>query len=144
MSGTSLLHCGEAITIATLGLDAGGPKTHRVLTEPPLPPRTQHGGHLNANLTSQSIVVAAKDQLSCALGGEAAILNMKDGIYYGLDPIGADVWNLIQTPQRVADLREAMLRNYDVVPELCERDLIALLENLFSKGLIEVHSTASV
>ena len=99
---------------------------------------------MNANITSRSIVVVAKDQLSCSLGGEAAILSMKEGVYYGLDPVGAEVWNLIQTPQSVADLREAVVRGYDVLPELCERDLIALLESLLSKGLIEVCPAASV
>ena len=32
----------------------------------------------------------AKDQVSCDLGGEAALLHMNKGIYYGLDPVGAE------------------------------------------------------
>jgi len=35
---------------------------------------------------------------TCDLAGEAAILGLKNGIYYGLDPVGARIWNLIQTP----------------------------------------------
>jgi hypothetical protein len=92
------------------------------------------------NLSGQSIVVAAKDQVSCDLGGEAAILNIKSGVYYGLDPIGAQVWNLIQKPHRVAEVREAVVRDYDVEPERCERDVIALLESLLAEGLIEVQN----
>jgi hypothetical protein len=92
------------------------------------------------NLSGQSIVVAAKDQVSCDLGGEAAILNMKSGVYYGLDPIGAQVWNLLQKPHRVAEIREAVVRDYDVEPERCERDVIALLESLLAEGLIEVQN----
>jgi hypothetical protein len=92
------------------------------------------------SLSGQSIVVAAKDQVSCDLGGEAAILNIKSGVYYGLDPIGAQVWNLIQKPHRVAEVREAVVRDYDVEPERCERDVIALLESLLAEGLIEVQN----
>jgi hypothetical protein len=92
------------------------------------------------NLSGQSIVVAAKDQVSCDLGGEAAILNIKSGVYYGLDPIGAQVWNLLQKPHRVAEIREAVVRDYDVEPERCERDVIALLESLLAEGLIEVQN----
>ena len=44
-------------------------------------------------------MVATKDQVSCDLAGEAAILNIKSGVYYGLDPVGARIWNLMQEPR---------------------------------------------
>jgi coenzyme PQQ synthesis protein D (PqqD) len=90
------------------------------------------------NLSEQSVVTVAKDQVSCGLGAESAILNMKDGIYYGLDPIGTHVWKLLQTPRKIADIREVLLQEYDVEPERCRRDLVALLEDLLRAGLIEV------
>jgi coenzyme PQQ synthesis protein D (PqqD) len=65
---------------------------------------------------------------------EAAVLNVKDGIYYGLDPVGAHIWKLLQTPCKVADIQEALLQEYDVDPERCQRDLMALLEELLGAG----------
>jgi Coenzyme PQQ synthesis protein D (PqqD) len=90
------------------------------------------------SLSPQSVVTVTKDQVSCNLGAEAAILNTKHGIYYGLDPIGAEVWKLLQTPRKVVDIREVLLQDYEVDPERCERDLLALLEQLLGAGLIEV------
>jgi hypothetical protein len=90
------------------------------------------------SLSAQSVVTVTKDQVSCNLGPEAAILNMKDGIYYGLDPVGAEVWKLLQTPRKISDIHEVLLREYDVEPERCHRDLLALLEDLLGAGLIEV------
>lgn len=90
------------------------------------------------SLSGQSVVTATKDQVSCSLGPEAAILNVKDGIYYGLDPVGAHIWKLLQTPCKIADIHGALLREYDVEAERCERDLLALLEELLGAGLIEV------
>jgi hypothetical protein len=92
---------------------------------------------MTQSLNGQAVVVAAKNQ-SCDVGGEAAILSMQNGIYYGLDTIGARVWNLIQQPQSVADLREAILSEYDVEPARCERDLLDLLQALLAEGLIEL------
>jgi hypothetical protein len=89
-------------------------------------------------LSKQSVVTVAKDQVSCNLGDEAAILNMKDGIYYGLDPVGTQVWKLLQTPRKIADIHEVLLQEYDVEPERCQSDLLALLEDLLGAGLIEV------
>lgn len=93
---------------------------------------------MNAILSDQSIVVAAKDQISCDLAGEAAILNVKSGIYYGLDPVGARIWTLMQQPRAVAEIQNAITGEYDVEPSQCARDLRALLEKLLAEGLIEV------
>jgi coenzyme PQQ synthesis protein D (PqqD) len=89
-------------------------------------------------ISDQTVVVAAKDQVSCDLAGEAAILNIKSGIYYGLDPVGARIWNLMQQPRAVAEIQNAITNEYDVEPERCARDLVSLLEKLLAEGLIEV------
>ncbi len=86
----------------------------------------------------RSVIVAVKDQVSCNLAGEAAILNIKSGVYYGLDPVGARIWSLVQDPRTVEDVRSAIIDEYDVEPERCERDLMGLLEKLLAEGLIEV------
>jgi hypothetical protein len=90
------------------------------------------------SFSQQSVVTVTKDQVSCDLGAEAAILNMKNGTYYGLDPVGTQIWKLLQTPRKVGDIEEVLLQEYDVEPELCQRDLLVLLEELLGAGLIEV------
>jgi len=89
-------------------------------------------------VSEHSTVVVAKEQVSADLGGEAAILNLKDGVYYGLNPIGARIWTLIQEPRRVQDIRDILLKEYEVEPTRCERDLLALLQHLAAEGLLEV------
>lgn len=90
-----------------------------------------------------SIVVAAKDQISSDLGKEAVILNLKTGVYHGLDPVGARIWNLLQEPRTVNDILDALLNEYEVEPDRCERDLLALLQQLASEGLIEVRNATA-
>jgi len=86
----------------------------------------------------ESIVVATKDQVSADLSGEAAILNLKSGVYFGLNTVGASIWKLIQEPRSVNEINDALVQEYDVDPDQCEKDLLALLEELLSKELIEV------
>jgi len=93
---------------------------------------------MSSTISDRSVVVATKDQVSCDLAGEAAILNIKNGIYYGLDPVGARIWNLMQEPRAVAEIQNAITDEYDVEPERCAQDLVALLEKLLAEGLIEV------
>ena len=95
---------------------------------------------MSETICLKTIVVASKDNVSCSLGAEAAILNMSSGVYYGLDPVGAHVWSLLEQPRSVEDLRAAVMEEYEVEPAHCEADLLALLEKLRSEGLIEVRT----
>ena len=90
------------------------------------------------NIFLNTTVVASKEQASADLGDEAAILNLKDGVYYGLDPVGARIWKLIQTPRTVREVRDTLLEEYDVEVDRCEEDLIALLQQLAKNDLIDI------
>ena len=99
---------------------------------------------MTPTISDRSIVVAAKDQVSCDLAGETAILNIKNGVYYGLDPLGARIWNLMQEPRAVSEIQATISGEYDVEPERWARDLQVLLEKLLAEGLIEVINSAAV
>jgi hypothetical protein len=89
-------------------------------------------------ISEESVIVASKDQVSCDLAGEAAILDLKSGTYYGLDQVGATVWGMLSEPRRVIEVRNALLEQYEVEAEQCGRELIHLLGELRSSGLIQV------
>jgi len=89
-------------------------------------------------ITKDSKVVVTKDQVSCDLSGEAAILNLKDSVYYGLNIVGASIWKLIQEPKTVKEIREAILKEFEVEPDRCERDILELLQELSVHRLIEI------
>jgi hypothetical protein len=91
-----------------------------------------------SEITDGSIIQAVKEQASCRMAGESVILNLKRGLYYGLNPVGSWIWNKIQEPQSFKDLLDAMQREYDVDADVCGRDLIALLKALQENELIDV------
>ena len=89
-------------------------------------------------LAIESRVVASKDQVSSDLGSEAAILNLKNSVYYGLDPIGARVWQLIQEPTTIGQIRDVLRAEYDVEEAQLEADIRDLLQELAAQGLVEI------
>ena len=97
---------------------------------------------MDAAISLDSIVVASKDQASCSLEDEIAIVHLKAGVYYGLDPVGARIWELIATPRSVRAVRDALLAEYDVDAERCEGDLVTLLREMAAAGLVEVSDGA--
>ncbi len=93
-------------------------------------------------ITEHSTVVAAKGQVSSDLGGEVAILNLDAGMYYGLEEVGARIWELVQEPRLVEEIQAAILKEYEVDPARGRHDVLALLQELVDKGLVEVRDEA--
>jgi hypothetical protein len=89
-------------------------------------------------ISEHSTVVVTKDQVSADLSGEAAILNLKNSTYFGLNTVGASIWKLIQEPKRVSQIRDAIVEEYDIEPDRCEHDILELLRELSKHGLIEI------
>lgn len=57
--------------------------------------------------------------------------------YYSLDALGAMVWNLVQNPMTIREIRDAIAERFDLEPEAAERDVRNLLDEMQSNGLIE-------
>ena len=89
-------------------------------------------------LTPESRVVASKNQVSTNLSNEAVILGLHDSVYYGLDPVGARIWAMVQEPRSLASIVETLTIEYNVAAERALSDLIALAGMLIERGLLEI------
>jgi hypothetical protein len=93
---------------------------------------------MSETISKTSTVSAAPGQVSSTVEGEAVILNMETGVYYGLNPVGAWVWEALQTPQTVTGLIDGLVAEFEVEADRAEQDLTALLKDLAAASLIEV------
>lgn len=94
-------------------------------------------GSTDSPLARETIVVASRDQASTMVGAEAIILGMTDGVYYGLDGVGARIWTLIQSPRSLGGVAETLVAEFDVEPVRAWEDLCALTNELVERGLVE-------
>jgi hypothetical protein len=85
-----------------------------------------------------SIVMTNKYAVFADLAGEGVILEPESGMYYGLNQVGTRIWELIQEPTTVRALRDVILAEYEVEREQCEREILALLQDMAAKGLVGV------
>ena len=89
-------------------------------------------------LSESATIVVSKEQVSSRLGDETAILGLKNGVYYGLNPVGARVWNLIQQPRTLVELQEILASEYVVEGPRLESDLRLLIGQLAEERLVEI------
>ncbi len=83
-------------------------------------------------------VAIHQDAVFRELDGEAVILQLEAGMYFGLDPVGTRLWQLIEAHGQLRPVLEAALQEFDVPPDVLEQDLIELVSRLSEKELVVV------
>jgi hypothetical protein len=85
-----------------------------------------------------SRVSISEDAVFRELEGEAVIVHLDSGMYYGLDPVGTRLWQLIDTHGQLQPVFDAALEEFEVEPERLQRDLLQLVSELASRQLVVV------
>ena len=67
-----------------------------------------------------------------------ALMDIDSGNYYHYDPVGGQIWSLLDGNSDVASICRTLQGDYDVDPQTCERETIAFLRELHSLGLVAV------
>jgi hypothetical protein len=88
-------------------------------------------------LTSE--IQFSKDVLFRELEGEAVLLNIKTGVYFGLDKTGTAIWRLLEKNPHPASVIKTMVEEYDVSAADCREDLLKFISSLKKNGLLQVH-----
>jgi hypothetical protein len=71
------------------------------------------------------------------VGDETVILNLDSGVYFGLERVGARIWQLLGEGRTLAEVCDVIEKEYDGAREDIERDVLALVESLHAHNLIE-------
>ncbi|MBK6559590.1 MAG: PqqD family protein [Comamonadaceae bacterium] len=84
------------------------------------------------NLTNK--ISIPSQVMARTVGDETVILDLASGTYYGLDPVGARMWQLMGEGNSLSAVCETMLDEYDVTREALASDILRLTEELLTKG----------
>lgn len=91
----------------------------------------------NFPLQSSTKVVACRDGfIEAEIEDEILALSIEQGTCYGMNRVASRIWNLLAKPIPISDLCATLLAAYRVDPDVCERHVLDLLEELRAEGLI--------
>ena len=71
------------------------------------------------------------------LEGEAVVLNLKTGRYFGLDPVGTRIWQLLPD-HSLREILRLLVSEYEAGEQQIRADLLRLLEQLRDQQLVRV------
>jgi hypothetical protein len=88
-------------------------------------------------LTTFDTVVARRDAVvEREIDDEILALSIEQGICYGMNRVASRIWKLLSKPTRICDLCTTLLAAYRVDPDACERQVLDVLEELRTEGLL--------
>ena len=90
--------------------------------------------------TLTDVVCVSANQLASRVGDEVAILDLDHSVYYGLDPVGARIWELLQQPTALSSVLATILAEFEVDDATARVDLLALVDELADKHLVELRA----
>ena len=88
------------------------------------------------NLTDKPTIPA--QVMARQVGDETVILDLGSGTYFGLDPVGARIWQLIGEGKTLGEICDTMLDEYDVTRESLEHDVMELVARLLEQKLVSI------
>lgn len=94
-------------------------------------------------ITLASQARLSKDVVFHDLQGEMVLLNLKTGVYFGLDPVGSRIWHLLQAHPSLQKVLDSLVEEYDTTEAGCAQDLLSFTARLREKGLVEVSNSAA-
>jgi hypothetical protein len=87
-------------------------------------------------------LVPSKQAMESRVGEETVILQLESGTYYGLDPLGTDVWELLKRGMEPAAISDIVAREYGASREVVKADLRRFLSDLYAHAIVVDGSSA--
>jgi len=84
-----------------------------------------------------------KTLLGKKLDGEWVFLNLKNGVYYGLNETGSAIWDEISRSKDSKQILERLELTFGMDRSLLEKDLNQFLRELLREGLIRFEAAIS-
>lgn len=76
--------------------------------------------------------------IEAEVDGELVALHVENGTCYGFNSTATRIWAMIEEPKRLSALRDSLVGEFDVAPDVCEAELLDLLKDLEGDGLVEL------
>lgn len=88
-------------------------------------------------LDTDTAVILSSNLAVADLGDEAVVLDPSSGNYYGLNEVAARILELAQEETTLGQIVDQLLEEYDVSRDRLEPDVVAFVQDLESRGLLQ-------
>lgn len=91
----------------------------------------------------ETVVVQSQDPVAVEVDQTVVMIGIEQGKYYGLEGVGGRIWELVREPRSVQDVCAALVREFEVEPEMCFDEVTTFLASLIREKLVLITDAAS-
>jgi hypothetical protein len=101
------------------------------------------------NMLKHEMLVRSQAVVARVVAGETLIVPIRAKVgdlasIYSFNGTGTLIWKLLESPRTVAQLAAEIAQEYEVEPEVAERDVTSFVSEMKSVGLVEVPALAAM
>lgn len=90
------------------------------------------------NITLEQRASPTPDVLCQHVGDEVVLLDLASERYFGLDPVGSRIWQLLDQDLPLEQVLQCLCAEYDAPRDRLRDDLLLLVEQLTESGLVSI------
>lgn len=84
-----------------------------------------------------TILSRSTDILHAPVGDDRAVMmSVQAGQYFGLDAVGARVWELLESPKSISQLCAELCEEFEVEPQTCQAQILEFAADLVGQGIV--------
>lgn len=88
-------------------------------------------------ITEHDTVRRREDAIASSIGDDTVLLSLERNDYFGINPVGTRIWELLENAQPVTKLCQRLQEEFSVSPEECRTDVLDFLNMMAEDGLVE-------
>jgi hypothetical protein len=86
---------------------------------------------ITSSLLSRNIEIITNE-----IDDEILMMSIEDGKYYGLNPVGSEIWKLLEKPQTIEDIIPTLIEIFDIDEEICRKESLIFIETMIENNII--------
>lgn len=89
-----------------------------------------------STIEPSTVIRRNNDVLFGEIDDEIVMMSVERGCYYSLDLSATRIWELLEEPTTLRSLCEQLVKEYEIDPETCRRDVVAFLDKLMEQEIV--------
>ncbi len=89
-------------------------------------------------ITADTVIRRNEALLVAPVHDEIVMMDITSGHYFGLDPIGCDIWSHLESPRTLAELVSMLVDDYDADETRIAEDVRVLIKDMAEHGAVKL------
>ena len=87
-------------------------------------------------ISKKTKLVQNPDIIDSQIDDEVVMMDVEKGAYFGLNPVGSIIWEIMEKPHGLDDVITRLTREYEVTEKQCKADIKPFIESLLKADLL--------